>query len=223
MNLIEYIIVGFLEILRMCSREFISVFIPFLFKEPKVLLMLIFLSIFPPAGIYTLYYGLHVKKRIILAKTWPKAAGTVITSGLGKITKGTSVVYYPIIEFSYEAGGKAYTSNSVNWGATPQSSSVESIKAYLEPYPVGHKVAVSYNPGKAHDCVVDTDPAKLSKIPFILTAIFIPVGTMLLFIFLNQVSAIMMQQGIWSDKPEIIGLVKLLVKVLSLFGFTPQH
>lgn len=107
------------------------------------------------------------------ATKWPTAKGTILTSTVElRKSTGNSMLYYPLVEYSFEIAGLRYSGRDID--GTSTGISIEGMaKGVADKYPVGSEVTVYYKPEKPSDCLLDPKPKTMDYV-FLL----IPLGAL---------------------------------------------
>lgn len=112
------------------------------------------------AGIALLVYSLTGRKKAGASQQWPETTGAIITSEVRESANTdddgeTTFSYYPLIEYTYTAGGQVYTSRQVAFGGMRGSSNAGEAQYAAARYPAGASVRVFYNPHKPQEAVLE--------------------------------------------------------------------
>jgi hypothetical protein len=163
----------------LCSKKYLWVYIKYVFSDVRLAAInILFFGIFC-VGIGELFYGFHLKRKLVLAAdAWPVSKGIITHSELGSMSSNNSspgyrTTYYPIIEFEFSVDNTKYVSKKVRWGGHVEANSQGIVASFIEPYPVGKTVDVHYNPQNPADCVIETDPSFVTKLPIMIGIAFI--------------------------------------------------
>lgn len=102
----------------------------------------------------------HARRHASTLRRWPEVSGRIVKSGVHAFDirrdkprgtlSGTKLMeksYMPVVEYTYEVGGRQHSSRSV-WADTEVSGSEGYAKGIAARYPVGKTVMVRYDPGK---------------------------------------------------------------------------
>ena len=95
-----------------------------------------------------------MRRRMATISQWPSTMGTVNTSYLERRHSSDSgSTNYPVVEYSYQAGGQAYQGAKIAPGPEVGGTGAGKVVAR---YPVGAQVMVFYNPQNPSDAVLET-------------------------------------------------------------------
>jgi hypothetical protein len=86
---------------------------------------------------------------------WPTAEAKVVRSTVDKQRARRSVSFMPHVGYEYSVGGKAYTSETLAFGAGITAGDLEDANAYVHQYPVGAAVQIHYSPDDASMACLD--------------------------------------------------------------------
>jgi hypothetical protein len=95
-----------------------------------------------------------MRRRMATVSQWPSTMGTVNNSYLERrhSSEGGSTDY-PVVEYSYQVGGKAYQGMKIAPGPDVGGTGAGKVVAR---YPAGAQVMVFYNPQNPSDAVLET-------------------------------------------------------------------
>ena len=119
------------------------------------------------------------QKDAAVAAKWPTTTGTILMSTLeSRRTNSGRHTQYPVVLYSYQAGGRSYQGNRIAPG--PEVGGTGAPKRLIE-YPVGSQVTVSYNPNDPSDAVLETKVPSLFWLWFALILVDLVLGSVALF------------------------------------------
>ena len=127
-------------------------------------------------------FGFVQRKKAKTTETWPAAGGSIVSSRLDQNTRTerrdghsyTSTSYTPIVEYTYEVGGKTYQGNKVFPGAS-MSYDHGTAQGIVNRYQPGAAVTVHYDPTDPTQAVLETK-SKGGNLFLILGAVFAVLG-----------------------------------------------
>lgn len=96
-----------------------------------------------------LYFTQRKEKAIA---QWPSTIGTVKISTIEHRSSGDGGANYPVVHYSYHAGGQPYESDRIAPGGEVGGVGAAKVAAK---YPVGATVTVFYNPQKPSDAFLE--------------------------------------------------------------------
>jgi hypothetical protein len=139
-------------------------------------------GVFGIIGVGLLVFGLVQRRKAKLTETWPTASGAIVSARLDQSMQThrrdghtyTSTSYNPVIEYTYQIGGKAYQGNRVFAGAT-MSYDLGTAQGIVNRYQPGMAVTVHYDPADPTQAVLETT-SKGGNLFFILGAVFAILG-----------------------------------------------
>lgn len=96
------------------------------------------------------------------SKSWPRAIGTVVSAEVKRSVSPTmsndvlvdSVTYEPYIKYAYVVRGRTYEHDKFASAVQSTMREPADAEAIVRGYPVGHQVAVFYNPSRPDDAVL---------------------------------------------------------------------
>ncbi|MDP1713592.1 MAG: DUF3592 domain-containing protein [Anaerolineales bacterium] len=139
-------------------------------------------GIFAVLGIGLLIFALRDRKKAKAAEAWPTVNGTIGTSRLDQNTRTerrdgrtyTHTSYAPVVEYTYEVGGKTYQGNHIFPGAT-LSYDLGTAQNIVNRYQPGSTATVHYDPGNPIEAVLEIK-AKGGNIFMIIGVVFAIIG-----------------------------------------------
>jgi hypothetical protein len=139
-------------------------------------------GIFAVVGIGLLVFGLRERKKAKAAETWPTVNGTIVSSRLDQHTSTerkdghsyTRTSYAPVVEYTYEIGGKTFQGNRIFPGAT-MSYDLGTAQNIVNRYQPGSTAAVHYDPTNPMQAVLETQ-AKGGNLFMIIGGVFAILG-----------------------------------------------
>jgi hypothetical protein len=111
-------------------------------------------------GIALILYSQNSKKKAGASLQWPGVDGSITDSEVRESVStdedgGTSISYYPHVEYTYTVAGQSYTSKQVAFGGVKGYNDRDRARADLAKYPPGARVQVFYNPQKPREAVLE--------------------------------------------------------------------
>ena len=139
-------------------------------------------SVFFLLGVGLAIFGFVQRKKAKTTESWPTASGSIVSSRLDQNTRTerrdghsyTSTSYTPIVEYTYEVGGKTYQGNKVFPGAS-MSYDHGTAQGIVNRYQPGAAVTVHYDPADPTQAVLETK-SKGGNLFLILGAVFAVLG-----------------------------------------------
>jgi hypothetical protein len=133
-------------------------------------------------GIGLVIFGFVQHKKAKTSESWPTAGGSIVSARLDQSTHTededghtyTSTSYRPVIEYTYEIGGKIYQGNRVFPGAS-MSYDHGTAQGIVNRYQPGAAVTVHYDPADPTQAVLETK-SKGGNLFLILGAVFAVLG-----------------------------------------------
>jgi hypothetical protein len=127
-------------------------------------------------------FGFVQRKKAKTAETWPTVNGSIVSARLDQRTHidhddghtSTSTSYTPIVEYTYETGGKTYRGNRIFPGAS-MSYDHGTAQGIVNRYQPGAVVAVHYDPADPTQAVLETK-SKGGNLFLIIGAVFAVFG-----------------------------------------------
>jgi hypothetical protein len=154
-------------------------------------------GVFAVLGIGLLIFGLRDRKKAKAAEAWPTVNGTIVSSRLDQNTRTerrdgrsyTHTSYAPVVEYTYDVGGKTYQGNHIFPGAT-MSYDLGTAQNIVNRYQPGSTAAVHYDPANPMDAVLEIK-AKGGNMFMIIGGVFAVLGVVVccigvLLVFVNQ-------------------------------------
>jgi len=143
----------------------------------------LFILGFAGAGIFLIYRSWQSKQKAEASQSWPSTRGQVtmarVQHNVSTDSEGDRHDYYsPLVEYTYEVGGQAYTGRTIRFGFNPSFGNEAKAQAALASYPVGAQVTVYYNPNNPAEAVLERK-ASATNTGMILGIIFIAVSACL--------------------------------------------
>ena len=111
-------------------------------------------------GVGLLALGWFQFRKVMASRAWPAATGRIVAAKVGRETQQGDAdepdrtVFFPSIEYEYEAGGMRQRGNRIAFDQRTYSKPGEA-EMVLEGFPVGGAVEVFYNPGKPGEAVLE--------------------------------------------------------------------
>lgn len=107
-----------------------------------------------------LFLHLRASRKAAAAERWPTVPGKILSSEVESaegVTAGggRTMIYVPLITYSYDVGGRSLRGKRIGFGKTAHASPAKA-EADIAPYPVGSTPLVRYNPEKPEECVLET-------------------------------------------------------------------
>lgn len=108
-------------------------------------------------GVYLMFLGQKIKKKIYEARLWPTAKGTL--TKLKRIGQGPKVIgtddyrqYMLRVSYDYEVKGQLYTNDRAVFGSEIEIKA--EVDEFCEQFKEGQAVKVPYNPEDPQDSVL---------------------------------------------------------------------
>jgi hypothetical protein len=139
-------------------------------------------GIFAVLGIGLLAFGLRERKKAKETERWPIVDGKIIVSRMDQQTRTerdeghtqTRTVYSPIVEYTYDIGGKTYHGNRIFPGST-LSYDLGTAQGIVNRYQPESTVKIHYDPSDPTKAVLETQ-SKGGKIFLIIGIVFAILG-----------------------------------------------
>lgn len=139
-------------------------------------------GIFAVLGIVLLVFGLREKKKAKETESWPVVDGKIVVSRMDQQTRTerddghthTRTVYTPIVEYTYEIGGKTYHGNRIFPGST-LSYDLGTAQGIINRYQPESTAKIHYDPSDPSNAVLETQ-SKGGKLFLIIGIIFAVLG-----------------------------------------------
>lgn len=154
-------------------------------------------GVFAVLGVGLLIFGLRERKKARATEAWPTVNGTIVSSKLEKNTRTdrrdgrtyTHTTYAPVVEYTYEVGGKTYQGNHIFPGAT-MSYDLGTAQNIVNRYQLGLPATVHYDSANPTEAVLEVK-AKGGNLFVIIGAVFAVLGIIgccigILLIFANR-------------------------------------
>ena len=94
-----------------------------------------------------------MRRKMAAVSSWPSTMGTVLMSNLeSRHSSEGGWTNYPVVQYSYQAGGQAYQGSRIALGLEVGGSGAGKVVAR---YPAGAQVMVFYNPQNPSDAVLE--------------------------------------------------------------------
>jgi hypothetical protein len=155
------------------------------------------LSVALAMGIFGIAAGIYSLRKSKATESWPKTAGKITSNHIEKRaddksgdletqTDITTYMYIPQVTYEYTVD-KKYTSSSISIFIHMVNTEEKAQKFLNDNYPVGKEVAVSYNPAKPKDAVLEPGASSGGYFFIALGVVFALVGGIGLAVkFLNH-------------------------------------
>ena len=108
-------------------------------------------------GVGLIIWGRFHKAKVEKVKTWPRASGKILSSGVRtehvRRRRGGSTTHYFDVRYAYEVQGTDYESDNFHVGA--DNISARDIPRVQAAYPVGASVQVYYNPANPKESALE--------------------------------------------------------------------
>ena len=119
------------------------------------------------------------QKDAAVAAKWPTTMGIILMSTLeSRRTNSGRHAQYPVVLYSYQAGGRSYQGNRIAPG--PEVGGTGAPKRLVR-YETGAQVTVFYNPNDPSDAVLETKVPSLFWLWFALILVDLVLGSVALF------------------------------------------
>ena len=147
-----------------------------------VLIPLALGGIFAVLGVILLVIGRRDQARARKAEAWPTLNGMISSSRIDKQTRTdrsqgrtyTRTTYAPVVEYTYEVGGRTFQGNKIFPGAN-MSFDLGTAQGIINRYQAGQPATVHYDPADPTQAVLETK-SKGANLMLILGAVFAVVG-----------------------------------------------
>ena len=150
----------------------------------------LFLSVFAIIGLGAMSFGIWGVMRGAESNAWPTAPGEIIRSDYDIVENSADRFRTDaIIEYTYKAVGKTFTSDQLDAGGLDGGSPSDDRRRTNE-YPVGKKVNVPYNPDEPSDAMLIPGVASGSWILIAFGAIFTAVPIVIGLVAKSAISRI---------------------------------
>jgi hypothetical protein len=144
--------------------------------EPKYIVMMILCGLCCLMGFVAVLVGLRNVQRALASKEWPQV--------YGRITESKSVyaneVYSPEIRYAYVVNGQEFTGSKITYGDF-YSSNPSRTQRMLSRYSLNSSVAVSFNPKKPHESVLEPGAWSRALFPVFVGIAFVIFGALFLW------------------------------------------
>jgi hypothetical protein len=135
-------------------------------------------------GIALILYSQNSKKKAGASLQWPSAPGSITISQVRESVStdedgGTSISYYPHVEYTYTVDGQTYTSKQVAFGGVKGFNDTARAQTDLAKYPVGARVQVYYNPQKPGEAVLERVAGSGAKTAMIMGIILLVLSVLI--------------------------------------------
>jgi len=109
-----------------------------------------------------------MRKRMAVVSQWPSTLGTVMMSRTETRSSGEGYTDYPVVQYSYQVGGRAYQNMKLAPGPEVGGSGARKVVAK---YPAGAQVMVFYDPQNPAEAVLERN-APAQWLMWLILAIF---------------------------------------------------
>jgi hypothetical protein len=111
-------------------------------------------------GAGLIFYALRSRKKAEASQGWPGTSGQISRSEVKRSASSdddgnTSYSYSPVVEYTYQVGGQAFSSRRMVFGAVKGYSSPAKAEKELARHPAGATVTVYYNPENPAEAVLE--------------------------------------------------------------------
>ena len=144
-----------------------------------IILLVILVTILIGAGLA--WYARRQRARAEVAKQWPTADGTIVSSYVGTRSTdadGVSVTHVAVVNFSYQVSGASYQSNRLTFGGNVEGSQAKMTELVGE-YPAGKIVPVRYDPKNPATAVLRPDITSAANTMFWVGLLIVAIGVAL--------------------------------------------
>jgi hypothetical protein len=93
-----------------------------------------------------------MRRRMATVSQWPSTMGTVLNSYLERRRSNNGSTNYPVVQYSYQVGGRTYQSSKLAPGPEVGGTGAGRVVAR---YPAGAQVMVFYDPQNPSDAVLE--------------------------------------------------------------------
>lgn len=103
--------------------------------------------------------ALRGRSRASTAKSWPQAAGRVVSAEIEtrrnrSSNGGTSITHYPRIIYEYQVDGRTYRGDRFNLAEIGRGN-IGAVQRDVDKYPPGSSIMVYYNPADPYESVIN--------------------------------------------------------------------
>lgn len=130
-----------------------------------------------------MWISLSAKRRAQAAKKWPVAPGEIASSQVKQehryTAQGYRLYFIPEIIYRYRVNGRDYESRRINFNVA-QGVTEAWAQSFVDRYPVGKKVNVSYHPVRPEESVLEHTEVSLIIGWFILIFVVVLFGIIFL-------------------------------------------
>ena len=109
-----------------------------------------------------------MRRKMAVVSQWPSTLGTVMMSRTETRSSGEGYTDYPVVQYSYQVGGRAYQNMKLAPGPEVGGSGARKVVAK---YPAGAQVMVFYDPQNPAEAVLERN-APAQWLMWLILAIF---------------------------------------------------
>ena len=139
-------------------------------------------GVFAVIGIGLLVFGLRQRQKAKATEKWPTVNGNIVSARIEQQTHTersqgrtyTRTSHTPVVEYTYEIGGKAFQGNRIFPGSG-LSYDLNTAQGILNRYQPGQTATVHYDPTDPTQVVLETN-AKGGVVFFIIGGVFLFLG-----------------------------------------------
>ncbi|HSP81120.1 MAG TPA: DUF3592 domain-containing protein [Myxococcaceae bacterium] len=114
-------------------------------------------------GMFLAYGGARALYRAWASARWPEAEGRVLASSVETVPNQRDVRYRPQVRYTWEAGGRRYTSDVLTFAAgSLDTGTRKEAEAYVKRFPEGGPVRLRYSPDEPDVACVECGKAGLA-------------------------------------------------------------
>lgn len=118
--------------------------------------------------------ALKTLKAARASRSWPVAAGTVLSGDIREMTErdsdgGVTTYHIPRLRYAYEVAGRSFESGRIRFGDVRES--LKGARKILERYAVGSTVQVRYDPANPANATLETKAGSVGLMLFALAVL----------------------------------------------------
>lgn len=142
-------------------------------------------------GLFAIWFAWRTRALAAASKSWPQATARILRCSIRTMESSDDssqsiTRYVPVVEYEFDVAGEIIQGNRINFGGTPQFTSLERARRLATQYAEGSTVTVYYDPEKPSQCTLDRHVSSLGIVLLLgFGVIFFIVG----FVFLALVFA----------------------------------
>jgi len=136
-------------------------------------------------GAVLFFFAVRDYRTAQASAAWTPTEGSITATRIRVDDRGEqSESYHPEITYAYSVMGSPYQGSRIVIGASRAYSSRKKAEAFLEPYAIGSKVTVHYDPDKPDQAVLEAGVKRGAIGTFIISAGFGLIGLVAILITL---------------------------------------